>query len=395
MNLLPGLFAFVLLMLLLKNPADRRRSDIFKWGIWGAVGIGIVGLLLPWLFILAVLGIAGYLVYDKLIKDKDKDLSNENGWDAKSWDEQHQNTRTYEKYREMKEAKQTVQDERARQWEADWQAQKARQQAANTTGGQQSQTKQTGTAAGSKGQGSQYQNATHKTGAATKTRQSAEAAKQATRKAEEQAGYYYAAEELTSNVKKRRKIVAEFDKKYGLFLTDEQITSIVNSSYMSEVWKQEIVDMNKKYNVVQEWYVGPTAWLRVYIHAFHIQDITSDISQQEDIVMYAFETIFKYVDELGPMSMEQRIRRVNDKFMTDFDDIGFMVAYNFLQSKGLEHKLEREDILYNTTEEDTVDALLKKYESAEASEGTGAQAPAGETAVAFEGGTETTEGGKA
>ncbi len=163
---------------------------------------------------------------------------------------------------------------------------------------------------------------------------------------------------LPSSPKKRRKIVAAFNEKYDLYLTDEQIDNIVNASYFSAAWHKEVVDMNKKYVTVHQWINGPLGWLRTYIYAFHVQDITSDLYQQERIVIYAFDQIFAYLDALGPMSMANRIRLANQKFFTDFDDITFMHAYNFLNSKGIHYELKTDDISKSF---DPVDDLVEKY----------------------------------
>ena len=163
---------------------------------------------------------------------------------------------------------------------------------------------------------------------------------------------------LPSSPKRRRKIVVTFNEKYNLDLTDDQIDNIVNASYFSAAWHKEIVDMNKKYVTVHQWINGPLAWLRTYIYVFHIQDITSDLYQQERIVVYAFDQVFAYLDSLGPMTMANRIRIANQKFLTDFDDITFMNAYNFLRSKGINYEMKMDDVSQSY---DPIDDLMEKY----------------------------------
>ena len=75
----------------------------------------------------------------------------------------------------------------------------------------------------------------------------------------------------------RRKICEAFNVKYKLDLTDEQMTSIINSSYMSEIWLSELEAMNHQYDSVYQWFNGSTNWLRVYLYVFHVQQVTSDI----------------------------------------------------------------------------------------------------------------------
>lgn len=164
---------------------------------------------------------------------------------------------------------------------------------------------------------------------------------------------------LPKAVAKRRKICEAFNEKYRLYLTDEQMHSIVNSSYMSEIWKKELEAMSEKYETVYQWFTGYTRWLRVYLFAFHVQEVTSDIRQQENIVTYAFEEVFRYVDTLSNMPLSEKIAKVNDKFYASFDDVSFMIAYRYLEDKGMKHNLSGGDII---REDEEIDELLKKYE---------------------------------
>lgn len=163
---------------------------------------------------------------------------------------------------------------------------------------------------------------------------------------------------LPKAINKRKKIIRDFNEKYNLCLTDEQIQNITNSSYMSEIWNREVQSMNQKYNVIYEWFPGRTQWLRVYMYVFHVQEITSDIRQQESIAMYAFEEVFRFADTLTSMSTAEKIDRINSQFFTSFDDATFMIAYRFLESKGLRHQLNGPELI---KDEDEMDELLKKY----------------------------------
>ena len=169
---------------------------------------------------------------------------------------------------------------------------------------------------------------------------------------------------LPKAIKKRKKIIRDFNEKYHLCLTDEQIQNITNSSYMSEIWNREVQSMNQKYNVIYEWFPGRTQWLRVYMYVFHVQEITSDIRQQESIAMYAFEEVFRFADKLSSMSTAEKIERINSQFFTSFDDATFMIAYRFLESKGLKHQLNGPELI---KDEEEMDELLKKYRTGSAS----------------------------
>ncbi len=163
---------------------------------------------------------------------------------------------------------------------------------------------------------------------------------------------------LPKQVSKRRKIVQDFNKKYDLYLTPEQVQGIVDSTYMSETWKREVEAMTTKYESVYEWFQGSTKWLRAYLYAFHVQDVTSDFFQQEKIVTTAFEEIMRYSDSLSYLSVPERIKEINSKFYTNFDDVTYMIAYRFLESKGIFHTLE---VTEPTKNDKDLDDLMEKY----------------------------------
>lgn len=169
---------------------------------------------------------------------------------------------------------------------------------------------------------------------------------------------------LPKQVAKRRKIVQDFNKKYKLYLTEEQISGIVDSTYMSETWKREVEAMAGKYESIYEWFQGNTRWLRAYLYAFHVQDVTSDMEQQEKIVTAAFEEIMKYSDTLSYLSVPERIKEINSQFYTGFDDVSYMIAYRFLEAKGLFHTL---DVTPPAHDDSELDELMKKYQSTSAS----------------------------
>ncbi len=159
---------------------------------------------------------------------------------------------------------------------------------------------------------------------------------------------------------RRTKIVNKFNEQYSLYLTEEQIRNIVAASYMSNAWKQEVEAMYVKYDSVYQWLVGDTAYLRAYLRAFAVQDVTSDFIQQQRIVTESFEEIFKYSDTISGLTLERRIEMINSKFLTNFDDITYMIAYRYLESLGYHHDLE---ITQLNRIDGTFDDLVAKYEN--------------------------------
>ena len=165
---------------------------------------------------------------------------------------------------------------------------------------------------------------------------------------------------LPKSVKKRAELVNDFSEEFKLYLTPEQVDKIVNATYLSENWKKEVEAMNTKlYEVPSQWFQGPTKWLRTYLYAFAIQDVTSDWEQQQRIAQSAFEEVFKYSDTLENVTLEERIHTVNDKFYTQFDDVTFMNAYHYLESIGLNHNIDTTRHVYM----DKAEEMEKKYSS--------------------------------
>ena len=167
---------------------------------------------------------------------------------------------------------------------------------------------------------------------------------------------------LPSAEKKRTKIVKKFSDKYNLYLTDREIKRIVDASYLSSGWAREICYMNQKYDTVYAWYASMNPWMKVYLYAFQQQNISSDFAMQERIVYDAFNTVFSDVCSDGDLTIDQAIRRINEKYLTNFDETTFMIAYRYMESKGKKYSFAFSQVL--NTQED-IDELLSKYEGAE------------------------------
>ena len=176
---------------------------------------------------------------------------------------------------------------------------------------------------------------------------------------------------LTESVSKRRKIVAKFNEKYSLCLTEQQIDRIVEASYSSYSWQREVYDMSKDYSshdklkdykFASQWIDDANSWLRAYLYVFPVMDISSDIKYQEQIVEDTYYAIFKDIDPKNCYSIEDCIKKINDKYMTRFDDKTFMEAYRFLQKHHHNFKLPGADrnILRNESE---VEKLAEKYDA--------------------------------
>ena len=165
---------------------------------------------------------------------------------------------------------------------------------------------------------------------------------------------------LPRSTKKRTKILDAFNKKYELSLSDEEIKRIVDASYISDSWKTELEAMSEKYDNIHQWFLGPTAWLRVYLYVFELQTISSDFSRQETIVQETYDEVFRYAASLTGFTMEERIKRVNDRFFTYFDEASFMIALRYMESQGKAYNMEESvEVIKN---ESAIDELARKYD---------------------------------
>lgn len=166
---------------------------------------------------------------------------------------------------------------------------------------------------------------------------------------------------LTKSFPKRRKIVEKFNKKYGLNLRPEEIERIVDASYMSYSWEREICDMDDDYQIIAEWFTTDTSWLRAYLRVFSIQTVSSDFGMQKDICLSAFGQIFEEIDPANCASVEECIYKINNRYMTAFDETTFMIAYRFLQANGYKVVLPGQNLVRNKSD---IENLMDKYDGA-------------------------------
>lgn len=163
---------------------------------------------------------------------------------------------------------------------------------------------------------------------------------------------------IPSTSKKRRKIVADFNEAYGLNLTEDEIGRIVEGSYLSADWAEEIRDMTEDYETVSAWYANGTPWLKAYLSAFQMQSISSDFQVQEQIVFDSLDRVFSDICRSPEQTVEEAVERINRKYLTRFNETTFTIAYRFLESKGKKYPLSFAPV-YSVNEE--IDDLLEKY----------------------------------
>ncbi len=165
---------------------------------------------------------------------------------------------------------------------------------------------------------------------------------------------------LPSSHTKRLKIISRFNKRYDLSLTDGEMNRIVAATYLSTDWARELCYMNRSYDTIYSWFATTNSWLKVYLHAFQVQTISSDFAMQEQIAFQAFDQIFSDVCSNKNLPLDMVIRKINEKYFTNFDETTFMIAYRFVESKGKRYPLSFNSVINNQQD---IDDLLKKYET--------------------------------
>lgn len=160
----------------------------------------------------------------------------------------------------------------------------------------------------------------------------------------------------------RVRIIRKFNERFALHLTDEEIEKIVNGSFQSKEWAKEIEAMKKNYAIEGEWYSGDTDWLRAYLKAFNVQNVSSDFELQHDICVQNFNEVFESTDIESFGSVDECVEYINNRYYTNFNDSSFMVAYRFLEENGKRYKLPSMGIIKASSE---MDELAAKYDRME------------------------------
>lgn len=159
--------------------------------------------------------------------------------------------------------------------------------------------------------------------------------------------------------KKREKIIEKTNKKYRLSLTSAQIECIAAASYISPQWAAEVKSMEKNYNNIYEWFTSGNTWLKVYLYAFNKMDISSLFYKQEQIVYQTFDTIFSEMCIDDTLPTEVVIENINNKYLTNFDELSFMQAINYMESKGKRYRFGA-PVLTKVNSE--IENLQRKYD---------------------------------
>ena len=302
---------FILLLVILKSSKneDIKNSELYKWIIGGNAILIPISLFLSilnsssGLSVFALLAIIGYFIYKKQKQNEEKIRQQKYGWDEHST---FKNTTVNSSFDSTNDSKSS-------------------NSADNITTGQQPKDSMARA----------YSNYSNKSTYSRK---------------------------LPKSKKGRLKLLDNFNKKFNLYLEEDQMNSIVDSSYFSETWKKELEAMDEKYDTLYNWFDGPTTWLRLYIWCFIPQEITYDIIQQEKICFCSFDSVFKYAESLGNVSRAEVIKRCNEKFFCQFDDITFTMSLKYMSTHGRSYKLGVASPMEYDSRSSKLSDLEKKYE---------------------------------
>lgn len=167
---------------------------------------------------------------------------------------------------------------------------------------------------------------------------------------------------LTLSVDKRKQIIVYFNEKYCLNLNDGDIKTILDASYTNKNWTAQVMDMDREYSSISQWYSTDDSGVKVYLLVFPVQNVSSDYEIQKKIVLDSFNDIFSKTDMKRYSCIQECISSINEKYMTSFDDASFMFVYRLLEKKGFKYELPSATINYtNGTSE--IDELMKKYDN--------------------------------
>ncbi len=171
---------------------------------------------------------------------------------------------------------------------------------------------------------------------------------------------------LSANADKRRRMVSEFNDKFELNLNNEQIQQIVDASYSSKEWEREVGEMHPNYHHVSEWYrSADTNWLRAYLRACPMMNITMDFQMQRSIVEDTFKRILTELPPGDFPTVKSAVDETNRRFYTLFDETTYMIMFRYMQEKGMQ--LKTPNGLYYRPESE-VQELAKKYDDQVADE---------------------------
>lgn len=347
------LFFLIFVILLLKNPEDRRNSDLIKYLIGGSIVLSIIGAIIESVSIpsIAILGIIAYLISLLVKKNKYNEKARKYGFEERDF----RGRPIDATFRDAPPKPYQPYQTGAPQQNGEWKDYKT----PTYTSPRRQQTPPVGhSSQGAPNRHPGQEGPNGHSGHGAPVGHPGQRRQNRQQRPNFMGDSVYGGTTLPTSASKRRKIIEKFNEKYQLCLTDAQIQSMVNSSYVSQTWRREIEAMNRKYENMYEWFQGPTSWLRVYMYVFKVQEICSDIELQENIVAHSFEDIFNYADECETFSIHDTIDRVNTHFMTTFDDATFAMAYRFLEKKGKKHVIKTHKVVEN---ESSVEDLESKY----------------------------------
>lgn len=172
--------------------------------------------------------------------------------------------------------------------------------------------------------------------------------------------------DLPDSEEKREEIIERFAKTYNIRMDYNDITTIVEASYYSGEWEHELYAMTNNYANLGMWYKaddGKMSWLRVYLSAFPVKEITSDMDEQYNIVVDKhLKNLVMEINKKDFLTNEEIIKYINDTFYLTFDKNSFAIFKAFMKNNDSYIALKNEGQIGFDTE---YTKLIREYSSSE------------------------------
>ena len=168
--------------------------------------------------------------------------------------------------------------------------------------------------------------------------------------------------DLPDSSYKREDIIIAFSNRYSVGISDEDRQAIVDATYYSNDWERELEAMTNDYANLGMWYTKDDkkmCWLRVYLAAFPVKEISSDIDEQYSITVEKhFINLYKAICKRDFLTNEEIIKYINETFLLNFDKNSFAVWKAYMKDNDFIIKLKNEGQVGFDTD---INKLMRNY----------------------------------
>ena len=171
--------------------------------------------------------------------------------------------------------------------------------------------------------------------------------------------------DIPINDNSREGVVRRFSDRYGLALSSDNIRTIVEASYYSKIWGEELRAFQKEYDNIGAWLTAneERTWLRVYLKAFNALDISPDNEEQYRIVVENnYANLVKSIQEKEFANNDEVIRYINNKYYLSFDRNSFAVWKAYMIDLGYKLNNKNDGKIDGVGFYGILDELIRRYE---------------------------------